>query len=227
MTEIQGRYDLPVSGQGLPDWLEPMLRVADSALADDLSRFAPPEEGGRDSAVLILFGPAADSDIPGDVLIIQRAATLNSHPGQPAFPGGAADPGDGGPVGTAIREAVEETGLDPDGVQPFGVLPQLFLPVSSFVVTPVLAWWRQPSAVRAVDQGEVASVHRIPLAHLLDPTNRVHVKHPSGYVGPAFIVDGLVIWGFTAGLLSRLLELAGWEQAWDHNVFVELPEVGS
>ena len=107
--------------------------------------------------------------------------------------------------------------------QDFGTLPALFLPVSDFVVTPVLGWWREPSPVGVVDPAEVASVHRVPLAELLDPANRFRVRHPSGYVGPAFGVAGLLVWGFTAGLLDRMLRLAGWERAWDRDRVQDLP----
>jgi hypothetical protein len=53
------------------------------------------------------------------------------------------------------------------------------------------------------------------VAELIDPANRLRVRHPSGYVGPAFEVGGMLVWGFTAGLLDRLLELAGWALPWD------------
>mgnify|MGYP002866422361 FL=1 len=75
-----------------------------------------------------------------------------------------------------------------------------------------------------VDAGEVESVVRVPLAELLDPANRVSVRHPSGFVGPAFDVRGLLVWGFTAGLLSRLFALVGWERPWDPAVKRDLPE---
>src|SRR4029077_3086221 len=93
-----------------------------------------------------------------DVLRIQRSAHLRSHAGQPAFPGGGVDPGDDGPVGAALREAAEETGLDTDGVDALAVLPDLWVPPSANVVTPVLAWWREPSEVSPADEYEVASV---------------------------------------------------------------------
>jgi 8-oxo-dGTP pyrophosphatase MutT (NUDIX family) len=210
----------------MPDWLRPLAEAAVDVRPEQLSRFLPPAEGGRESAVLILFGEAR----PGsgwdgaDVLLIERAHDMRSHAGQVAFPGGAVDPGDDGVVEAALREAVEETGLDPTGVEVFGTLPALFLPVSDFVVTPVLGWWREPSPVSVVDPAEVASVHRVPLAELLDPANRFRVSHPSGFVGPGFGVAGLLVWGFTAGLLDRMLRLAGWEQPWDRKQVRELPE---
>jgi 8-oxo-dGTP pyrophosphatase MutT (NUDIX family) len=140
-----------------------------------------------------------------------------------AFPGGAVDPGDEDVVAAALREAAEETGLDPSGVRVLGTLPALFLPPSGFVVTPVLGWWRAPSPVSVVDPREVASVHRVPLAELLDPVNRFQVRHPSGYVGAAFDAAGLLVWGFTAGLLDRMLRLGGWEQPWDRSRLRDLP----
>lgn len=205
----------------LPEWLRPVAEVAATVRPEQLSRFLPPEDGGRESAVLVLFG---EGDEGPDLLVIQRAATVSSHPGQPAFPGGAVDDTDADVVAAALREAAEETGLDPSGVDVFGTLPALFLPPSGFVVTPVLGWWRTPSPVGVVDAGEVERVVRVPVEELLDPRNRVSVRHPSGYVGPAFDVRGLLVWGFTAGLLSRLFALCGWERPWDPSVTRHLPE---
>jgi len=206
----------------LPDWLQPVAEVARTVAPEQLSRFLPPGEGGRESAVLVLFGHGPDGP---DLLLIQRAATVSSHAGQPAFPGGAVDDTDADVVAAALREAEEETGLDASGVEVFATLPALWLPPSGFVVTPVLGWWREESPVGVVDPGEVESVVRVPLAELLDPANRVSVGHPSGFVGPAFDVRGLLVWGFTAGLLSRLFALSGWERPWDASVVRPLPDV--
>lgn len=207
----------------IPAWLDALARLPDRATSDQLSRFAPPAGHRRQSAVLMLFtgSPSAvvgrDAHLPEDVLLTERAHTLRSHAGQVAFPGGRVDPEDDGPAGAAVREAVEETGLDADGVEVIGCLPQVYLPVSDYAVTPVLAWWRTPSPVRVVDAGEVSRVARVPVGDLVDPGNRFMVRHPSGFVGPAFAVSGLLVWGFTAGLLDRLLHLAGWEQEWDRD----------
>jgi 8-oxo-dGTP pyrophosphatase MutT (NUDIX family) len=207
-----------------PAWLRPLVEAAHAVPASQLSRFVPPADGsGRHSAVLMLF--ASPDGLPAsDVLLIQRSATLRSHAGQVAFPGGATDPTDASSVATALREAEEEVGLQPDTVEVQAELPAVYLPPSGFVVTPVLGYWARPHPVGVVDEAEVAGVRRVPLTALLEPANRFLVRHPSGHTGPGFEVEGLFVWGFTAGLLDRLLRLAGWERPWSREVVRPLPD---
>jgi len=167
-------------------------------------------------------GDAGERSGP-DLLLIQRSDDLRLHAGQPAFPGGAIDDCDSGPVAAALREAAEETGLDPEGVEVVGVLPEMFIPRTMFRVVPVLAWWRRPCAVAPVDIAEVAAVERIRVSELADPATRLMVRAPSGHTSPAFRVRGMLIWGFTALLIDRLLALGGWEVPWDHSVVVDAP----
>ncbi|WP_189219442.1 MULTISPECIES: NUDIX hydrolase [Streptomyces] len=218
---------LGLSRDGLPAWLDPVARVVETVEPRQLSRFLPPADGaGRQSAVLVLFG---EGERGPELLLMERAGSLRSHAGQPAFPGGALDPEDGdpgtdGPLRAALREAEEETGLDPGGVQLFGVLPRLYIPVSGFVVTPVLGWWREPSPVGVVDPNETARVFTVPVADLADPANRATAVHPRGHIGPAFLVESALVWGFTAGIIDRLLHFAGWELPWDHDRQVPLDQ---
>jgi 8-oxo-dGTP pyrophosphatase MutT (NUDIX family) len=204
----------------IPGWLRPLVDAAAVVRHEQLSPFLPPDDAARESAVLILFGEGPDGP---DVLLIERSHDLRSHAGQPAFPGGGIDPGDADVVAAALREAQEETDLDPAGVDVIATMPPLWIPISDQSVTPVVGWWRHPTPVRVVDPGEVASVHRVPLSDLVDPANRVQVQHPSGYIGPAFRVRGLLVWGFTGGLLARMLQLAGWERPWNTEHVVDLP----
>ena len=205
----------------LPQWLRRLAVAARSLEAGDLSRFLPPDDGsGRASAVLMALTETADG--PG-VLLIERAADMRTHAGQVAFPGGAADADDPHRVATALREAEEEVGLDPASVHIVAELPAIFLPPSGFVVTPVLAWWSDPHPVTAVDPAEVAAVAVVPIAELTDPANRFRVVHPSGWHGPGFAAGGLFIWGFTAGLLDRMLAFGGWGQPWDETQLRPLP----
>jgi 8-oxo-dGTP pyrophosphatase MutT (NUDIX family) len=213
----------------VPGWLRDL---ADAASKMEINPMAqPPAHGGRASAVLVLFAagpqaeqqPAPDSAPNNpDLLFIQRSADLRLHAGQPAFPGGAIDAADDGPVAAALREAAEEVGVDPDGVDVVGTLPELFIPRTGFRVVPVLAWWREPCAVAPVDPAEVAAVERISISELADPATRVMVKGPSGFLSPAFQVKGMLIWGFTAVLVDRLLALAGWERPWDTAKVIDL-----
>jgi 8-oxo-dGTP pyrophosphatase MutT (NUDIX family) len=207
----------------LPEWLRPLATAVRNVRAEDMSRFLPPDDGsGRASAVLIAFGAVENEP---SVLLIERAADMRSHPGQVAFPGGAIDPTDADEAAAALREANEEVGLDPASVQLLDTLPAIFIPITGFVVTPVLAWWREPHPVRAIDPLEVARAAVVPIAELVDPANRFRVKSPRGdWYGPAFEVDGLFVWGFTAGLLDTVLELAGWGREWDADVVRALPE---
>jgi 8-oxo-dGTP pyrophosphatase MutT (NUDIX family) len=207
----------------VPGWLAPLAARAATIDGSDLSRFLPPDDGsGRASAVLMAFADGPDGP---SVLLIERAPDLRKHPGQVAFPGGSVDPTDESHSAAALREANEEVGLDPATVRVLTELPAIYIPVSGFVVTPVLAWWRHPHPVGPVDAAEVARVELVPIAELTDPANRFRVTHPSGWLGPGFEAGGLFVWGFTAGLLDRLLTLAGWARPWDEQVRRELPEM--
>lgn len=205
-----------------PLWLAGVAAALPGITADQLTSFrVPPGSRARAASVLILL---SDGHRGPEVLLLQRASDMRAHPGQVAFPGGGRDSTDADPAATALREAEEETGLDPAGIDVLGVLPALWLPPSNFLVTPVVAWWRHPVAVRAVDPRETASVHGVAVGDLLDPANRGRVHHPSGYVGPAFLVADLLVWGFTAGVLARLFAIFGWERDWDEQRIITLPD---
>jgi 8-oxo-dGTP pyrophosphatase MutT (NUDIX family) len=205
----------------VPPWLQPLVDGLRDPNAISFLRPPLPEDPGlRSAAVLILFGEGPDGP---DVLLLQRSDELRNHAGQPAFPGGGVDATDDGVVAAALREAQEETGVDPAGVEVIAVLPELWVPPSGHAVTPVVAWWRTPSEVGPGDPLETAAVARVPIAALVDPANRLSVRHSSGYVGPAFRVADMLVWGFTAGVLDRLLTLAGWDVDWDRDRVEPLP----
>ncbi|UOQ61752.1 CoA pyrophosphatase [Leucobacter rhizosphaerae] len=186
----------------------------------------------RRSSVLILFGaldrtPAVDArsvqTIPPelDVLLTMRAAGMRHHAGQIAFPGGGAEPEDADVAATALREATEETGLDASGVEVLGALPEVHIPVSNNLVTPVVGWWTLPSEI-AADSVESVEVFRAPVAELLDPSARgtsvldrggMHFRGPAFRLGPRF--GGQVVWGFTGILLATLFDELGWAVPWD------------
>jgi 8-oxo-dGTP pyrophosphatase MutT (NUDIX family) len=196
----------------LPAWLEPLaarlpgVTAADLRWREDRDPRDPGARTGRPAAVLVLFGEGPDGP---EVLLTERAGTLRQHSGQVAFPGGRSDPGDADAAATALREAAEETGLEPGGVDVLGQLPPLLLAHSGHRVTPVVGHWRAPCPVGVVDTSEVARVERVPLAELLTGEAVRRLRGPGGYVGPAFAVRGLLVWGFTAEVLVRVLDLGG------------------
>ena len=189
----------------------------------------PTTAEARAAAVLILFGvlDSVNSDQEAhahavsrdlDVLLLARASTLRSHPGQIAFPGGRIDAGDESMIAAALREAHEETGLDPAGVEVLGVLETVPLAYSRHAVTPVLGWWRHPSPIHVVDVAESSAVFRAPVADLLAASNRgVTVIRRDGqeWRGPGFLVGEHLVWGFTGMLLDGLFDRLGWTQTWD------------
>ncbi|MDO4918291.1 CoA pyrophosphatase [Kocuria sp.] len=248
---------------GPREQLVELARHGDTVLVQDREpwRIGQLGENFRHSAVLILFGAldrvpsayAEHSEGPGrdlDVLLVQRASTLRAHPGQVAFPGGRLDPPDGElgttlefPGGTvsaphvraALREAHEETGLDPSGVEVLGALHEVPLPVSNHMVTPVIGWWCSPSPVDVVDHAESSLVFRVPVLDLINPAHRYYATVTRGnqtYKSPAFDlsvagVDGTVtVWGFTGVVLDRVLDRLGWAVEWDRSVKRPAPGMG-
>ena len=213
-----------IDDASLPPWLEPIRAAVRTMTGEDLSAFLPPEDPApREGAVLVLFGDGPEGP---DLLLTERAHTMRSQPGQVSFPGGSSDAGEDA-VTTALREAQEETGLDPAGVDVFAVLPRIWLPPRNFAVAPVLAYWDHPSPIHVINEQEVHAVFRTPIEHLLDPAERFCVKHPLGWHGPGWMVGpdhDVLLWGFTAGIIDAIFDHVGWTRDWDRSRVHTLPE---
>jgi 8-oxo-dGTP pyrophosphatase MutT (NUDIX family) len=228
-----------------PSWLQPLVgnvgqvphtyrrRVPPDVLASVMAanEQAALSDNGRDAAVLALFsGPDTGGDtLPddADLLVTVRASTLRHHAGQAAFPGGAADPGDDGPVATAFREAREETGVDTGRLVPLATLERMFIPPSGFHVVPVLAYSPDPGPVAVVDESETAIVARVPVRAFVNPENRIMVYrnvNTRRYAGPAFLLNEMLVWGFTGQVISAMLDVAGWARPWDTDDVRELDD---
>jgi 8-oxo-dGTP pyrophosphatase MutT (NUDIX family) len=139
------------------------------------------------------------------VLFTQRTAHLKAHSGQVSFPGGRAEPADGSPEVTALRESEEEIGLARDRVEVLGRLPE-YCTRTGFRVTPVVGLIHPP-LVLVPDPGEVESVFEVPLAFLRDVRN--HQRHTREFQGRsvgyyAMPYGDRYIWGATAGMLVNL-----------------------
>lgn len=238
---------IPLTPELGPPWLRPLVDNADHVPAAARRRLpadvlamvtaahatAKLRKDRRDAAVLVLFsGPPSDQPDGGppddaDLLLTVRASTLRHHAGQAAFPGGATDPDDDGPVATALREAHEETGIDPNRLHPLATLERTFIAPSGFHVVPVLAYSPDPGAVAVVDAAETAVVARVPVRAFINPENRLMVYRRTfsrRFAGPAFLLNEMLVWGFTGQVISAMLDVAGWAKPWDSSDIRELDE---
>jgi len=233
-----------------PSWLRPLVDNIDE-IPDAYRRRLPPDvlamvtgawaeaakrssrRVDREAAVLVLFsGPEsgpADSSIPddADLLLTVRASTLRDHAGQAAFPGGASDPTDDGPLSTALREAHEETGIDLSRVHPLATLARTFIAPSQFEVVPILAYSPDPGPVAVVNETETAIVSRVPVRAFINPANRLMVYRGDlghRWAGPAFLLNQMLVWGFTGQVISAVLDVAGWAKPWDTDDVRELDD---
>lgn len=241
---IESGTVIPLTPELGPTWLRPLIdnvdhvpdaalrRLPDQVLASVTAATTTILPGGRDAAVLVLFsGPPAgpaEGRAPdeADLLLTVRASTLRHHAGQAAFPGGAADPSDAGPVVTALREAQEETGIDPRRLHPLATLERTFIAPSRFHVVPVLAYSPDPGPVAVINEAETAKVARVPLRAFINPANRLMVyRQPHReFSGPAFLLNEMLVWGFTGQVISAMLDVAGWAHPWDTHDVRELDE---
>ncbi len=243
----RGRGTAPLAPDAGPPWLRPLVDNIDG-VPDAYRRRLPADvlamvtaaraasairRNARDAAVLVLFsGPQtgpADGGLPedADLLLTVRASTLRHHAGQAAFPGGASDPGDTGPVATALREAHEETGIDVSRLQPLATMERTFIAPSQFHVVPVLAYSPDPGPVAVMDETETAIVSRVPLRAFVNPANRLMVYRGdlgARWAGPAFRLNQMLVWGFTGQVICAVLDVAGWAEPWDTSDLRELDE---
>lgn len=194
----------------LPDPLPSPLDALMPVPLDGIERrFGRPPEAppGRPAAVLVLLYP----DTAGEtrvVLIERPTVDGHHHSGEVSFPGGKAEPDDDDAPATALREAAEEVGLDTAAadVRVIGLLDSFSIPISDFVVTPVVALApRRPVLVAA--PAEVVRILEPPLARFL-PDAPIAIVERTIRGWPVryghYEVDGLSVWGATARVLSQL-----------------------
>ena len=187
--------------QRLPG-LPAQLRMSPPGRVTEQPAGATPREAG---VLALLYS------IEGELhfVLTRRTDRLGNHSGQISFPGGRRERDDVDLVATALREAREELGIDPAGVEIIGALTQLFVPPSNFVIHPVVGYMAVRPAF-SPHPDEVAEVIEAPLAALLDPSIKVTVTRPlvslNGQVvnAPAYQLAGHEVWGATAMVLSEL-----------------------
>ena len=178
------------------------VRVGESAARP----WAGSPRDGRPAAVLVLVVP--DDNGEARIVLTERTIGGRHHSGEISFPGGRAEPEDADLVATALREAEEEIGLRPSeaGLRVVGTLEPFWIPVSNYLVTPVVAVAAmRPKFAKAPD--EVARIIEAPVAAFLGgaPIEIVERTIDDWTIRyGAYDVEGLFVWGATARILGQL-----------------------
>jgi len=191
-------FDVP---PGLTD--ASIVPVSGDAGTDKMLQIIAAERPIRPAAVLIAV---VEHEHP-TILLTQRAAHLNDHAGQVAFPGGKIDATDASPLDAALREAEEEVGLDRSFVEPIGYL-DLYGTAFGFRILPTVARVK-PGFQLTINENEVESAFEVPLWFLMDPGNhQIHSKEFRGMERSYYAMPFAerYIWGATAGILRVLYE---------------------
>lgn len=162
--------------------------------------------GARESGVLILLYPDMGSVF---IVLILRPDYDGVHSGQVGLPGGKMETGDATLVETALRESHEELGISSQHIQILGTLTQLYIPPSNFLVLPVVGYIQQKPDFHP-DRIEVKKIIELDIVQLLDNRCRITKEiEVSGHIlsVPCYVIDGEVIWGATAMILSEFAEI--------------------
>ncbi|MBF0315545.1 MAG: CoA pyrophosphatase [Oligoflexia bacterium] len=188
----------------LPGLPAQLLMVPKARLQQKLQITASTKES---SVVILLFEKKHN---PGNIYfpLIERGNNQGVHSGQIALPGGKVETTDSDFIAAGLREVQEEIGVTVFREEVIGKLSDLYIPVSNFLVHPLIAIKQDTTCWNSyeytLDPKEVTSVLELSIGDLLD--DRI-VKYSNSHQASYFEVQGKVLWGATAMILSELKSL--------------------
>ncbi len=171
-------------------------------------RYVTAPEHARHAGVLAALFPKNEE---WHIVLIERNPNdRDRHGGQISFPGGKVEQSDDTMLQTALRETEEEVGIPRNGVQILGKLSELYIPVSNFQVHPFVGVLDQQPTY-TLQEEEVSRVIEVPISHFQNETSRRVIdiqvnRHLSMKNVPYFDVEGKILWGATAMMISELVE---------------------
>lgn len=142
------------------------------------------------------------------ILLQKRSSRVDNHKGEISFPGGKRDPDDDTLLDTALRETHEEMGIDPEDIEVLGALDQTAT-TTGFCTSPFAGTIPYPYTFN-IQEDEVAEVLEVPVSSLMDGASRrdeIRVIEGDLQNAPVFAYDGHIIFGATARILHRFIEL--------------------
>ena len=170
-------------------------------------RFMPANEQSKKSAVLILLYPK--NNIIYSVLIL-RPKYNGTHSGQVSLPGGKYEKCDNDFSDTALRETNEELGVDASKINIIGALTKLYIPPSNYIVFPFIGYLNE-EPLFIPDKKEVTEIIEFPVSKLMDDgiikSKQFSVRNNISFTAPYFDINGNVVWGATAMILSEFKEI--------------------
>jgi 8-oxo-dGTP pyrophosphatase MutT (NUDIX family) len=204
-TDFIGRLEeeltLPLPG------LPVQLQMTSNFRLREMMEFSHPEKATRSSVLILLF-PGRESNLPTFVVML-RPTYDGIHSGQISLPGGRYETEDHNLMHTALREAHEETGMDPRKVKIIGRLTELYIPPSNYLVQPFIGYTTEAPLFTPQPE-EVEELIEIEATQLLDKNNVVQKEISVGgkhITVPSFLIRGTTVWGATAMILNEFREI--------------------
>ena len=194
--------NLPLLGEEAHFKMAPAFRSA------ELKRLQNQRKNAKQSAVLSLFYPSEKNTV--NLLLMLRKTYKGVHSNQVGFPGGKVEKDDLSLMHTALRETHEEVGVHPKKIEIVSKLSSIYIPPSNFEVHPYIGLYSKPSPF-VIQESEVELLIEVPLTDFMDDekiiTQNLSTSYAKNVDVPAFKLNGYIVWGATAMMLSELKDL--------------------